>query len=215
MTLLLEQFTRHWWAVALRGLLALGFGLAAFLWPGITLTALVLLFGAYALLDGAWSLAAAWVLARRYGARRWWVPLLEGLLGVAAAIVAVVRPDLTALAFVYLLAAWAVLTGALEIAAAVRLRKLIQNEWLLGLSGAVSVLLGVLMAAWPGAGLVAWTWIIGAFAGARGVLLLALGLRLRRLRRDLRPPSVAVLDPTEQKAAARRPWGWRRLGRAA
>ena len=184
MPILLERLARHWWALALRGALALIFGLLAFFWPTITLTALVLLFGAYALLDGAFAVAAS-VAAFRWGVQRWLVLLVDGLLSVAVAIAAFAWPQITALALVYLMAFWAILTGALVIAAAVRLRRLIKGEWLLGLSGVASVGLGLLLALFPGAGLIAWAWMLGAFACAWGVLLLALAWKFRGFLRTM------------------------------
>jgi uncharacterized membrane protein HdeD (DUF308 family) len=119
---MLDLLVRHWWATVLRGLIAVLFGLCAFFWPGITLTALVWLFGAYALLDGLFALAGATLSFRQN--ERWWVLLLEGLLGVAAAVVAFVWPGITAVAFVYVMAFWAIVTGVFEIIAAIRLRGL-------------------------------------------------------------------------------------------
>jgi len=172
-----------WWAVALRGLLALLFGIVAFIWPGISLAALVFLFGAYALADGIFTVITA--LRAPEGYRRWWVLLLEGVFGVTAGVLAFVWPGITALVLLYLIAAWAIVTGIFEIAAAIRLRKEITGEWLLALSGILSVLFGVLLLAWPGAGALAVVWLIGAYAIIFGALLIALGLRLRRWGRAI------------------------------
>ncbi len=174
---MLKEVTRYWWAVALRGLAAVLFGIAAFVWPGITLAALVLLFGAYALVDGIFSLLHAF--GPETGFR--WPFALGGLAGIAAGITTLVWPGITAIVLLYLIAAWAVVTGILEIVEAVRLRKVIENEWLLGLGGLASVLFGGILAFVPGAGALAMIWLIGAYAVVFGVLLIALGFRLRSL----------------------------------
>jgi uncharacterized membrane protein HdeD (DUF308 family) len=167
---------RNWWALALRGLLAVLFGLAAFLWPGISLVALVTLFGAYALVDGIFAIVSA------FRTSEWWPLLLEGIAGIAAGVITFLWPGITAFALVYLIAAWAIVTGIFEIIAAVRLRKAIENEWLLGLGGLASVALGVIMIAAPGAGALGLVWAIGAYALVFGVTLIALGFRLRGLQ---------------------------------
>jgi len=143
-------FSSNWWSLALRGLAALILGVLTFAWPEISLTALVFLFGAYALVDGLFTAVAALGAPEGYGS--WWALLLEGVFGVAAGILAFFWPGITALVLLYLIAAWAVVTGVFEIIAAVRLRELITGEWMLALGGVVSVLFGVLLAAWPGAG---------------------------------------------------------------
>jgi uncharacterized membrane protein HdeD (DUF308 family) len=168
--------SRNWWAVAVRGLLGILVGLLAFLLPLPTLTALVWLFGAYAFLDGVFNLVSAW---RRTRPRPWWALLVEGIAGLGAGVISFLWPGITALALVYLIAAWALVTGVLEMIAAVRLRKEIEGEWLLALSGIFSILLGGLLAIMPGPGAVALVWYLGAYAVAFGVLLIALGFRLR------------------------------------
>ena len=170
--------SRNWWALALRGLAALIFGLLAFVWPGITLWALILLFGAYMLVDGVFAIVAAVRVAG--DAARWWLLLVEGILGVLAGIVAFVWPGLTALALLYFVAAWALVTGLFEIVGAIRLRREIEGEWALILGGALSVLFGVLLlVVGPGVGLLSLVWLIGVYAVAFGVLLLILAFRVR------------------------------------
>ena len=168
---------RNWWALALRGLFAVLFGIMAFAWPGITLAALVLLYGAFALADGIFAIVAAVVGMPR--GMPWWALLLEGVTGIAVGILTFFWPGITALALLYLIAAWALVTGVFEIAAAIRLRKEIQGEWLLALSGVLSVLFGLALVVYPGAGALAVIWLIGAYAIASGVLLIVLGFRLR------------------------------------
>jgi uncharacterized membrane protein HdeD (DUF308 family) len=176
---MLDHLARHWWVLALRGALAILFGILAFLLPGITLYVLVLFFGAYALLDGIFALATAF----RFGSRdeRWWPLVIEGVCGIVAGVLTFLWPGITAVALIYLIAAWAILTGILEIAAAIRLRKEIEGEWLLGLTGVLSVLLGIFLMLMPGAGLLAWVWMVGAYALLFGILLLILAFRLRSL----------------------------------
>jgi uncharacterized membrane protein HdeD (DUF308 family) len=175
---------RNWWAIAIRGVAAILFGLLAFLWPGLTLAALVLLFGAYALVDGIFSIVAA--VGGRTGDAPWWALLLEGILGVAAGLVTFFMPGLTAVTLVYVIAAWAIVTGVLEIVAAVRLREQITGEWWLVLSGVLSIVFGGLVMLAPAAGALAITLWIGAYALVFGALLLALAFRLRRVREDVR-----------------------------
>lgn len=182
----MRVLTRMWWAVALRGLVAVLFGVAAFIWPGITLVSLIFLFGAYALVDGVLALIAAFRTQPR------WPLLLTGLVGIVAGVGAFVWPGLTALALVYLIAAWAILTGVFELVAAIQLRKDIENEWLLALGGVVSILLGVIMLVNPGAGALGLIWAIAAYAVVFGVLLIALGFRLRGLKGQLAPERLTA-----------------------
>ena len=180
---------RDWWLVALRGLAAVLFGAAALVRPGIALEVLVLLFGAYALVDGLFAFAAGLWAAR--AEQRWWPFLLVGILGILTGVVAVAQPAAIALAFVFLIGAWAILTGVLEIAAAVSLRKELSNEWLLGLGGLASVVFGVLVTASPAAGAVTLVLLFGAYAILYGAMLLGLGFRLRALHKQLSPPERA------------------------
>lgn len=177
-----DALARHWWAIALRGAAAIIFGILAFVMPGLTLAALVLLFGAYALVDGIFNIIAA--LSGRSGERTWGWLLVEGLVSVAAGLVAFFMPGLTALTLVYVVAAWAIITGVLEIVAAIRLRKVISNEWWLVLSGVLSIVFGGVIAAFPGAGALALVFWIGAYAVVFGVFLVGLAFRLRRRHTD-------------------------------
>lgn len=174
-----EVLARNWWASAVRGLFALLFGMVAFVWPDITLTALVLLFGAYAFVDGLFAIISAVASA---GPGRWWALLIEGLLGLAAGVLTFLWLEITALALLYLIAAWALVTGILEVFTAIRLRREMTGEWILALSGATSVLFGLILILFPGTGALAVTWLIGAYAFLFGLLLLALAFRLRALR---------------------------------
>ena len=177
---MLETLTRNWWVLAVRGALAVLFGLLAIIWPEITVLALVLLFGAYALVDGVLALYTALFDRGRPGGRGAGWLVLEGVAGVLAAIGAFVWPGITALVLLYLIAAWALVTGVAEILAAIRLRREIEGEWLLILSGALSILFGILAFAFPGAGALAVVWLIAAYAIAFGVVMVVLAFRLRR-----------------------------------
>lgn len=179
---MLSVYTSSWWALLLRGIAAVLFGVLAFVWPGITLTVLVLLWGAYAFVDGAFAIAAG---IRSHGEnRRWWVLLLEGILGVAAGIVAFAVPGITALVLLMLIAAWAIVTGVFEVVAAIQMRKYIKGEWLLILAGIASILFGVLLFINPSAGALAVIWLIAAYALVFGVILIALSLRLHGMVRS-------------------------------
>lgn len=172
-----DSLMKSWWILALRGVFAILFGVLAFLWPGITLLTLVALFAAYALLGGVASIAGA--VANRRRDEDWWMPLLIGLVGVGAAIISVIHPGLTALVFVLLVGAHALVTGALDIAFAIRLRKIIHDEWLLVLSGVASIVFGALVFLFPSAGALALIWLISLYAVLTGALMLGLSLRLR------------------------------------
>jgi len=170
-----------WWMLVLRGTAALVFGVLALAWPGITLLVLVALFAAYALISGVAAVAGA--IRARATDRRWWVVLLLGLVSVAAGVLAVFMPAITALALVLLMGANALVTGVLEIILAVRLRHQLRSEWLLGLAGLLSVVFGVLVLLFPGPGALALVWLIAVWAIAIGILLIAAGFSLRKRTR--------------------------------
>ncbi len=188
---MLTQLSRNWWVLALRGVAAIVFGILAFLWPGITLAVLVLLFGAYALIDGVFAVIGA--VQHRHEHDRWWVLLLEGIAGIVAGLLTFAYPGITELALLYLIAAWAIVTGVIEIIAAVRLRKEIAGEFWLALGGLFSVLFGVLIALFPGAGALTVVWIIALYAILFGITFIALALRLRahlhRMQQAATPPA--------------------------
>jgi uncharacterized membrane protein HdeD (DUF308 family) len=172
-----DMLTRNWWVLALRGVVAIIFGIVAWAWPGLTLTSLIIVFGAYALVDGAFAIGA--VLTSRGQRTNWPWLLLQGILSIGVGIAAIVWPDLTALALLYLIAAWAIVTGVMQIVAAVELRREIESELWLGLGGIASIIFGVLAFIFPGDGALALVWLIGVFAILYGVLALLLAYRLR------------------------------------
>ena len=179
------------WMLMLRGAIAVAFGVLAIAWPGLTLLVLVGLFAAYALLGGIVSIATS--LRIRRAEPRWWLPLLLGVISVAAGIYAVLAPDVTTLVLVLLMAVNAILTGGLDIAMAVRLRRAVRGHWLQLLGGVVSILFGVLVIAAPGAGALALVWLVSLYAILTGALLFGLGLRMYRSARHqpLRPAAAA------------------------
>jgi uncharacterized membrane protein HdeD (DUF308 family) len=174
---------RNWWALALRGVAAVLFGLIAFLMPGVMLGAIVLLFGAYSLVDGVFSIIAGIRAAERH--ERWWPFALEGLLSIIVGLIAFLMPAAAAFALLFVIAAWAIITGVLRISAAIRLRKEIRGEWMLILNGALSVILGIFLIFLPGAGFVTLVWWLGAYATIWGITLIALAFKLRAHRNRL------------------------------
>lgn len=178
---LLETLSRNrWmWMLDVRGLLAILFGIAAWIWPGVTLNVLVSLCGAYALVDGVFASITG--IASSGENRRWWAEVLTGVASIVLGVMAFVWPGVTALTLLDLFAAWAIVTGVTEIAAAVELRRTIDTESLLRLGGLASVLFGLLLIVFPGSGAPGLLWLIGAHAVLFGVLLIALGFRRREM----------------------------------
>jgi uncharacterized membrane protein HdeD (DUF308 family) len=172
-----DTLARNWWMFLVRGLLGMLFGVLTFLQPGISLAALVLLFGAYSFADGIFAVVSA--MRRRTGAGPWWLILIEGLAGIGVGVMTLLWPGVTAVVLLWLIAAWAIVTGVFEIGAAIRLRKVIAHEWLLALSGVASIALGVLLALFPGPGALALVLWIGAAAFVWGLIFAVLSFRLR------------------------------------
>ncbi len=177
--LMLASVSRNWWLVALRGALAVVFGVAAFVWPGITFDVLVLLFGAYAFVDGVAVLGFGLMAAGDH--EQWWPLVLGGIVGIAVGVMTFMRPAAMALALVYVIGAWAIVTGLLEIVAAIRLRDVITSEWLMGFSGVLSIVFGVLVLAQPGSGALAMVFVFGFYAILAGISQISLGWRLHGL----------------------------------
>jgi uncharacterized membrane protein HdeD (DUF308 family) len=168
---------RNWWMLLLRGIAAVVFGIVILVWPQIALTTLVLMWGAYAVVDGIFALVMGFQGQPVYANR--WLTILEGVVSIIAGVVAFVRPDITALALLYVIAGWAIVTGILEFIAAIELRKEISGEFWLGLSGVLSVVFGVLLFVYPGAGLLSLLWLLAVYAIAFGGAMIFLSFRLR------------------------------------
>ncbi|MGH7571138.1 MAG: HdeD family acid-resistance protein [Gemmatimonadota bacterium] len=188
---MVEALARNWWAVGLRGVAGILFGLLTLFNPAITLAVLVLFFGAYALADGLFTVIAA--IANRRNEPRWGWLLVSGILGILIGILTFLMPSVTALVLLFLIASWAIIRGIAEIVAAIQLRKVITGEWLFVLAGVLAVLFGILLFLFPGAGALTVVLWIGAFATVFGILMIALAFRLRRWKREFgdRAPATA------------------------
>ena len=174
-----SQARRYWVGSAVRGLIAVLFGLATFLWPHIGLLVLVFLFGAFVFLDGIFAITAG--VVERGISTHWWVLLLEGLVGLIVGVMTFVWPHMTELVLLYLIAVWAVVTGIFKITASIRRWNAMRREWLLLVSGIISLIFGVLLALQPAAGVLALLWLIGISAIALGVFLLFRAFWLRKV----------------------------------
>jgi uncharacterized membrane protein HdeD (DUF308 family) len=174
-----HMLVSNWDMFLVRGILAILFGVATLLMPGITLVVLVALFGAYALVDGV--ILSALAFKNRKNDSDWWLMLLAGLVSIAAGVVTFVWPGITAASLFYVIVAWAIVTGICEVSYAIRFRKELKGEGLLVLDGVLSVAFGILLIAQPAAGALAVVWMIGVYAIASGVMLVVLAFRLRNL----------------------------------
>jgi uncharacterized membrane protein HdeD (DUF308 family) len=190
-----DALVRNWWAILLRGVLGITFGIVTVFWPGLSLAGVILVYGAYAFTDGVFALISA-VRGRTEGSPQW-ATILRGLLGIGAGVATVLWPVLTALALLAVVAAWSIVGGLLEIVAAIRLRREIQGEWALILSGVLSIALGVVLVLLPGAGALALVLWVGAYALVIGVVQVVLSFRLRSWgRRELGHRVPPNLGPT-------------------
>lgn len=176
---MIADVARHWWALAIRGALAILIGLIAFFMPVAFALGIAVLFGVFMLLDGVFATYAA--IQERNVLRYWWAILLEGLVGIVAGLLTILFPLLGVVVFIYFISAWALITGLMEIIAAIRLREQIEGEWRLALSGVLSIVFAVLLAIWPESGAIALSWLIGAYAILFGIILLALAFHLKGL----------------------------------
>jgi uncharacterized membrane protein HdeD (DUF308 family) len=174
---MVHQLAKNWWLMLLRGIAAIIFGVLAFAWPGLTLLTLVLFYGAYALVDGILAIVSA--ITGGAPAPRWWLAII-GLFGIAAGILTFLWPGITALVLLFFIAGWAIAVGVFQIIGAIRLRKEIDNEWLLILGGVLSVLFGIGVLIMPGAGALALVWVIAIYAIIEGILFVALSFRLKK-----------------------------------
>ncbi len=178
-----RTMSEHWWVLLLRGLLAILFGILAFAWPGLTVVILVTIWGVYALIDGIFGVVA--------GIRGKWTSLvILGLLGIAAGVVALLWPGLTAVSLLWVLAIWIIVAGAMQISAAIRLRKEVQGEWMWIASGVLMVGLGLLFFLRPGAGILSVTWLLGSLAIVWGILLVMLAFKLKGLKGRMVPQTA-------------------------
>jgi uncharacterized membrane protein HdeD (DUF308 family) len=187
---MLAQLANNWWWVALRGVAAILLGIVAFVIPGLTFLVLVIWFGAYAFVDGIFTIIAAFT--HRTANERWWVMLLEGILGIVVGVITFFQPGITGAALVFVIAAWAIVTGILEVVAAIRLRQEIRGEFWLALTGVLSVIAGILMFLFPDVGALTIVWIIGAYALLFGILLLALAWKLRGMKAEMSGGKMAA-----------------------
>lgn len=175
--LMVHALAKNWWLILLRGICAVIFGVLTFAWPGVTLVTLVLFYGAFAFVDGVLALVAA--VMGGQPAPRWWLAIV-GVLGLAAGLITLVMPGITALILLYCIAFWAIAIGVMQIFGAIRLRKEIDNEWMLIASGIISVLFGLILIVNPGAGAMGVLFVIGVYAVIHGIILITLAMRLRR-----------------------------------
>jgi uncharacterized membrane protein HdeD (DUF308 family) len=181
--MLANILSRYWWMMLLRGVIWVLFGLVAFVQPGISLVTLALMFGAFAFVDGVAAIVTGF--AGRHEHEQWWTLLLLGLCGIGIGVLTFLSPGLTALALLFYIAAWAMVTGVLEIITAIRLRKEITGELWLALSGILSLAFGLLVVARPGAGALALLWLIAFYAIAFGVTLIMLSFKVRGFARHV------------------------------
>ena len=171
----------NWWVLFLRGIVSVLFGVLAFAWPGLTIVTLVIFWGAFVAADGVLALVAAFTGKGSPVAPRWWL-VTVGLAGVITGAIAFVWPAVAAGALLLLIAAWALIVGASQVIGGIALRKEIDGEWMLVLSGLLAIAFGVALVAWPVAGALAIIWMIGFYALLFGLFLIALSLRVRQLK---------------------------------
>jgi uncharacterized membrane protein HdeD (DUF308 family) len=179
---MLEGLTRYWWAFVARGLFAIALGVLTYVWPTISLTALIIVFGAYALADGFFLVVKA--IGNWAALDDRWLLLFEGLLGIGIGAITLLAPGVTAIALLFYIAGWSLSTGFLEVAGAIRLRKEIKGEAWWILSGIASIVFAILLMVFPGVGILSLLWLLGVYAIIFGLILIALGLRIRAHRPD-------------------------------
>jgi uncharacterized membrane protein HdeD (DUF308 family) len=177
--MLIETLKRHWWVPLLRGVAAVLFGIMAFVYPGLTVAVLVLLFGAWILVDGVFRVVGA--IGHRASDKEWGFDLIIGIMGIIIGFLTFHAPRITALALIIYIAAWALMIGATEIALAIKLRREIKGEWFLILMGLLSIVFAVMLLWNPLPGALALVWLIGSYAIVFGMLAIILGFRLRSL----------------------------------
>ncbi len=176
---MLREYVNHWWVIALGGLLGILFGLIALVWPQVTLLALVYVFAAFAVADGLLTLYFS--IATHKQDERWGMLAASGIVEIVLGVLIFIWPQITAQVFVFLVAAWAIMTGIFEVVAATEFRDVISDGWLLILAGILSVAFGVLLIVYPSAGAISLVWIIGLYAMVAGILDIVFAFRLRGL----------------------------------
>ena len=181
---MLKTLADSWWTFAVRGVIALLFGIGALSYPVLTVFVLIMFFGVYVLIDGVTAIVMG------IGEKKRPAYMLLGLISIAAGLFAVARPGATALALLFVIGIWAVVRGIGEIMAAIQIRKEIEGEWAIALSGVISVLFGLFVLARPGAGALALVWLIAIYAFASGILKLMLGFKLRRIKKEMEPATA-------------------------
>lgn len=174
--------SKYWWSLALRGFFAVLFGLVALFWPGLTFAVLVFFFGVFALVDGAFAIGSAISAARVH--KQWWLFLLEGVVGITVGMVTFFWPNITALMLFYLVVIWALVTGLFELIASFSVAWETADKVILGVAGVLSMVIGVLLLAYPAGGIMAVIWLIGIYALVFGVMLIVLGFKMRSLGKD-------------------------------
>lgn len=191
-----DVLAQNWGAVALRGIIALTFGLVTLVAPKLSLMAIVFIFSAYAGIDGVLTLISAF--GNHTNSRPWWLLALQGIAGIAIAVWTVLYPGITVVALMYFIGVWSIISGVLSIAAAIRLRELIRNEWLLGVTGLLAIGLGIVLLMYPVQGTLAFVLWLGIYALVSGVLLIGLSMRLRHRWHEIEHGS---LPPTSGDVA--------------
>ncbi len=181
---MISQLFRNWWLYLVRAALAILFGILALIWPGATKLALVVLFGAFVLPDDIFAVATSVAFHGYFN--RWWTLLLEGITGIVIGVLSFFWPGITTFVLLALIAAWAVVTGFLEILAAIHFRRVILGEWALVLAGLLSVLFGALLFAFPTLSQVGLMWLIGIYAIAFGIFEMIFAFRLHGLGQDIK-----------------------------
>ena len=175
-----DALRAHWWALLVRGIIAILFGLLCFFLTGAAIFALVIWIGVFFVLDGILMIVGAIQTARAWHKSQWWWQLVGGILGIAVGFLTFVWPGITAVLLATLIGAWAIVTGGYELATAIRMRAVLPNEWLWIVNGILSILLGIVIFVFPAAGLVAVVWLLGFYALLAGIAMIALSFRLRR-----------------------------------
>ncbi len=188
---MITKMFHNWWLYAVRGVLGILFGVLALIWPGKAVTVLVVLFGAFALVDGVFAMVAGFIASAFHD--RWWAIALEGLAGIVIGVLTLVWPHITAQVLLYFIASWAIIIGILTIVAAVHLRRVVR-EWVLIFNGLLSIILGILLFIFPNSGLLALVWAIAIFAIIHGIFLIVDAFRLRTLWNEFKTADQMIKD---------------------